>query len=813
MLGCKTSSNCSDITKHIQLQQQEMIVYSDYHYEATSKLLKLDLESVRTAMIRIGCRPWPTYDTANSPSLTLPEEYSELCTIMLQSAHKISMLCLQSHKEWALWLNCSALCDAQKLVCAEDPGIEALTQSLVSLLTAAEIQVGKAHKKLASNGFHQPTTSHLLQTASKDCTDRYIPGVLLGAAASILQASIATDVDVADDFNGGMKPVAISQQLLAESEERLGFWGFHDSGFALQVTKKGSYHVTMRGNRYSLSGKPLSNLLPFVEAETNIQINPFNEAFVRSPHVSVGTETLLESSFSTEAKNHLQSIATKLSFSVVDRIRHGTGQSQEDIFAIRSSLDSNFRIPDAVVWPTSEDEVVGLISLAKLQRWCLIPFGGGTNVSNATRCPSKLVEPRPILSVDMTKMNRLLWLNEEDGLACVEAGINGRDLVDALEQRGYTMGHEPDSYEFSTLGGWIATKASGMKRNKYGNIEDIVRDIRVASSEGLVTEKSGKSTRANTAFGRESCGMDLRSMLLGSEGCLGIVISAIVKVWPLPEVKEYDSVLLTNFEHGLSFVRDIAKLDRMTPVSVRLLDNEHFRLGQALRADPSSAKEKMMQALQKLLASSSMATFDSRSVVCTTICYEGSRIEVQQQKAALQQLSKRHGGISLGPKIGEAGYDLTFMIAYLRDFAMTYHFLGESFETFAPWSKVESIIKYTKQRIQQEHDARCLPGNPFVGCRVTQLYHDGACLYFYFCMNTEKVKDASKVFSEIEHIARAEIMCRGGSLSHHHGVGKVRAEFLKESTTPAFQKIVSGVKNSLDPENIFGAGNGLFGAT
>ena len=813
MLECKSSSDYATLARNIQLQQQEMTVHSNYHCNAASRFLGLDLDTVRTAMSRIGCRPWPLHnsDTDVSLALTLPEDSSELCTIMLQMAHNISGLCMESHKEWALWLNCVAVDNTCRKLCPADRSTAALAQSFISILSAADTQVKHARERLALNGFQQPTTSHLLQTASKNSTDRCTPTIILGAAASILQARITTDNGIEDTSNTDTIMCLPKSPVLLESGERLGFWGFHDSGFALQVTKNGAYKVTMRGGRYSLSGKSLSKLLPFVESETNVRIDPFNEAFVRSPRGFANVGALMESSFSAESMQQLHSIVSKFSLSMDDRVRHGTGQSQEDIFAIRNRLDGNFRIPDAVVWPTSEAEVTELISFAKLQKLCLIPFGGGTNVSNATRCPSKDVEPRPILSVDMSRLNRLLWLNEEDGLACVEAGINGRDLVDALKRRGYSMGHEPDSYEFSTLGGWIATKASGMKRNKYGNIEDIVRDIRVATSDGLVTEKSENDIKLNSAFGRESCGIDFRSLLLGSEGCLGIVTSAIVKVWPLPEAQHYDSVLLTSFPQGLNFVRDIAKLDRMVPVSVRLLDNEHFRLGQALQADPSSAFESMAHSLQKIVASISMSTLDPKSVVCTTICYEGSKIEVQQQKAAVLQLVKRHGGILLGPSIGRAGYDLTFMIAYLRDFAMTYHFLGESFETFAPWSKVESIIQNTKKIIQKEHNDRSLPGIPFVGCRVTQLYHDGACLYFYFCMNTQNVKDASKVFAGIEHEARAEIMRSGGSLSHHHGVGKVRAEFLRASTSPAFQKIVSNIKGSLDPENIFAAGNGLFG--
>ena len=209
-----------------------------------------------------------------------------------------------------------------------------------------------------------------------------------------------------------------------------------------------------------------------------------------------------------------------------------------------------------------------LVSLARTNNLCLIPFGGGTSVTHSVWCPPKSQEPRPIVSVDMRKMNKILWVNREvrsqrvkrashklgyrreyeplltpshllrsaqDGLACIEAGIVGRDLVDGLEGGyGLTMGHEPDSIEFSTLGGWVATKASGMKRNKYGNIEDIVSEVT------LVGGGEGNPDLSQSIVGRVSCGMELKDTILGSEGNFGIITSAVVKVSPLPEVVLYD---------------------------------------------------------------------------------------------------------------------------------------------------------------------------------------------------------------------------------------------------------------------------------
>jgi alkyldihydroxyacetonephosphate synthase len=369
------------------------------------------------------------------------------------------------------------------------------------------------------------------------------------------------------------------------------------------------------------------------------------------------------------------------------------------------------------------------------------------------------------------------------------------------------MGHEPDSIEFSTLGGWIATKASGMKRSKYGNIEDIVLSTRMVGPHGVLS----KGDHVNSPPGRESEGVDVRSLALGSEGCLGIITSAIVRVWPLPEVKGYDSVLFPTFQNGLQFLRALSKQPSLLPACVRLLDNAHFRLGQALRPDDGSWYRAIHEITTKVVAKSFLAErFDPDCAVCAIICYEGSLVEVKEQRRAVKTLVQCYGGCMLGPNVGKAGYELTYIIAYLRDFAITYQILGESFETFVPWSKIEGVVNATKSRITSEHSSRFLPGLPFVGCRVTQLYHEGVCLYFYLCISFEGVKSASHVFSQLEQAAREEILSHGGSLSHHHGLGKLRSSFVKDRTSPGFQNATTAIKKALDEDNIFGARNGLF---
>ena len=175
----------------------------------------------------------------------------------------------------------------------------------------------------------------------------------------------------------------------------------------------------------------------------------------------------------------------------------------------------------------------------------------------------------------------------------------------------------------------------------------------------------------------------------------------------------------------------------------------------------------------------------------------------------VHRISSKHDGFPSGGAIGESGYHLTFTIAYLRDFAMSYGFLAESFETFAPWSKVDEIIRRTTDRIYHEHKNRALPGEPFISSRITQLYDEGACVYFYLCIYVDGVHEPHHVFADIETAARETILLHVGTLSHHHGVGKLRSPFMKYINSDTFENVLKNVKAAFDPDNIF-IGNGGF---
>ena len=152
----------------------------------------------------------------------------------------------------------------------------------------------------------------------------------------------------------------------------------------------------------------------------------------------------------------------------------------------------------------------------------------------------------------------------------------------------------------------------------------------------------------------------------------------------------------------------------------------------------------------KTYANLKAGEFLPRDTVCATITFEGPAAEIEIQQNYIKNLALKHGGLCAGSEVGRAGYDMTYAIAYIRDFAMTYGFLAESFETFVPWSKVANMIAATKNRLRKEHSDRALPGRPIVTCRITQLYDEGVCVYFYFCMNFKNVNNPSEVFSAIE---------------------------------------------------------------
>lgn len=412
---------------------------STYHLAAAAKLLKLELAIVSKAFQQMRVPMWHCNDDIIE-CRKMPNNQSELFTLLLQASPYVAALIKTSHPNWARWLSrheCRRMAPMESL----DSSLSAVSQALAIIFDEADSCIDLCRSKLHENGFIHPTSDHVLQTARK--LNSRVPLLLLAASVSMKMPSPQTSNS--DNSKACVPRPCYKQQL--QSGEALGWWGFHDSLLVLRVDKRGKMFLAMEGegSRYNLAGKKITNLIPFMETEMEIVIDPLSEWFPSSERISCSSSQL--------SKNDIDFLKSQVSFLSVcerERVRHGTGHCLEDIMCIRQNV--TLRVPDAVVWPASEKEVESLVQCSKEKDWCILPFGGGTNVSQATRCPSADVEARPIIAVDMTKMNRVLAIDEENGVALVEAGITGTLLEKELGIRGFTIGHQPDSMEFSTLG-------------------------------------------------------------------------------------------------------------------------------------------------------------------------------------------------------------------------------------------------------------------------------------------------------------------------------------------------------------------------
>jgi alkyldihydroxyacetonephosphate synthase len=572
--------------------------------------------------------------------------------------------------------------------------------------------------------------------------------------------------------------------------ESLDVWGFRDTRFVARADGV----VVLTGSRYALSGQELPELLAWTQRQIHPDVRPDD---LNRPHYPPPIPApRRNAAFLDEIRKTLAD--DQLSEDPELRLRHGHGHTQEEMYAIKYGALA--RVPDLVAFPAEDAHVERLVEAAVRHDVVLIPYGGGTNVTDALRCRPE--EQRTIVSVDLRRMNRILWIDPVNRMACIQAGAVGRDIATGLARHGFTMGHEPDSVEFSTLGGWIATHASGMKKNRYGNIEELVLDVRVVTAQGVLERPA--------LHPRESVGAaDARRFVFGSEGCLGIVTQAVVKLFPLPEAQVYGSIVFPDFERGVRFLYELEQAGDV-PASVRLVDNLQFQLSQMLKPRKAGLG-RLVSAAEKLFVTR-VKGFDVERMSACTMVFEGTKEEVASQRKRTAALAKRWGGLAGGAANGERGYQLTFGIAYLRDWILNHYLIAESFETSVPWSRALELCEAVKQRIRDEHARRALPGKPFVTCRVTQLYPTGVCVYFYFAFYFKGVPgDPSRLYAEIEHAAREEVLERGGSLSHHHGIGKIRQPFLGRIASPGLRAFARQVKRAVDPTNVFGADNQLFG--
>ena len=565
-------------------------------------------------------------------------------------------------------------------------------------------------------------------------------------------------------------------------------WGYKDSAFV----SKNKNVVTLSGNRYDICTKNLPNLIPFAEEVLGIEILP--EPQIKEVEEKYISNKKLNQDFIDEVDSFFDK--DRYSFNDKERLLHSHGQTTSDEIykVLYSKLDS---FVDLVFYIESEEETKKIIELAKKHNVCLIPFGGGTSVSNALKIPKN--EHRMVVSVDTRRMNKIVDIDEKNLLATVEAGILGIDLEKQLQERGYTAGHEPDSIEFSTLGGWISTNASGMKKHKYGNIEDIVQNVTLITPNGMINQIKPLT--------RSSIGVKAQNLVFGSEGNFGIITKATIKIHKKPEASTFESILFHNWEDGVNFMYEIAH-SNLIPASSRLMDNSMVRFASALKEEKTGFN-KLVNSIKNFIVFK-IKGFDPKRCVVAIFKMEGSSQEVKFQRNNLKILAKKYNPVFAGAGQGKSGYNLTLAIAYIRDFFMDQNIIGETLESAVPWSDVVKVSEAVTKKLKDLHEKHNLPGTFLFGSRLSKVYHSGACMYNTIAMSFKGIKKPEEVFGEIEHELRKTIIANGGSISHHHGVGKLRKDFIPDTLSKGSIDLIKDIKSSQDPKNIFGIKNNIF---
>jgi alkyldihydroxyacetonephosphate synthase len=486
----------------------------------------------------------------------------------------------------------------------------------------------------------------------------------------------------------------------------------------------------------------------------------------------------------------LVSIAGEASVSTekMERVIHTYGKSIRDLIRVRANLIE--RAPDVVVYPADEDEVRRIVDAAVAEDAVIIPFGGGSNIASSLE--PRADETRVVLSLDMGRMRELLSIDEESGLARIQAGVLGPDMEAQLGQRGWTLGHFPDSFTHSSLGGWIATRSSGMQSDKYGDIADIVRGLHVVrpsspERDGLLVIRPIPSS---------STGPSVRDMIVGSEGRLGIITEATVQVHRTPAKRDVYAYFFPNWEAGTAAMQAIAESDA-SPSITRVSDARETSFSLATSKESHGVSKFLSGTVLPFLMKSKGWNLDD--ICLSFIGYEGGVAHAKRQKKLVEAIVKKHGGMGVGSGPGVLYDQKKFDTPYIRDFLLDRGAAGDVSESAMPWSKVNQLHDAVRVAADKAFDEIGIKG--WIMSHVSHSYHSGACLYFTFAFIFGD--DPIGEYNVVKFAIQQAFIDNGGSLSHHHGVGLEHAPWLEQDISPEGVAIMRGLFASADPGENF----------
>ena len=532
----------------------------------------------------------------------------------------------------------------------------------------------------------------------------------------------------------------------------------------------------LEGVAFEHADKP--EFAPFVSEHLGMDLSgpteaarTFDELDVPAPALPAELRGALEAAVGAE----------HVSTDALARVTHARGKSIRDIFRHRTGDIG--RVPDAVVLPGSEAEVEAVLRAALAADAVVIPFGGGTSISGSLE-PSPW-EARPILSVDLARLDRVLGVDAPSRLARIEAGAYGPGLERQLNDQGWTLGHFPDSFTHSTLGGWIATRSSGMQSDKYGDVADLTRAVRVVSPGGVLATRPVPS---------QSTGPSVREMVLGSEGRLGIITEATVQVHRVPEQRQILGYLFASFTDGLAAMQEIAASEA-APSVTRISDAAETRFSFATRKASSPVDRIKSKALTTFLER--RKGFDLGTMCLSFIGFEGSPRHVAETKRVVGRIVARHRGVGVGAGPGVLYDQKKFDTPYIRDFLLDHGALADVSETSAPWSALPAV--YAGATAAARRAFADVGTRGYVMCHLSHSYHGGACLYFTFAFKPSGARPPMEDYDVVKGAIQQSFVDNGATLSHHHAVGIEHAEWLEQDISAPAVGMLRSLFDGVDP--------------
>jgi alkyldihydroxyacetonephosphate synthase len=468
-----------------------------------------------------------------------------------------------------------------------------------------------------------------------------------------------------------------------------------------------------------------------------------------------------------------------------ERVSHGLGKAYRDV--VRGFRGEFGNPPDLVAFPRDESEIETVLSWAEAEGAAVIPFGGGTSVVGGVEAR---LGDRPVVTMDLRRLDRVLEIDPTSLAARIQAGATGPRLEAQLREHGLTLRHFPQSFEYATLGGWIATRAGGHFATVYTHIEDLVESVRAITPRGTWESRRLPGSGAGPSPDR---------LLAGSEGILGAIAEAWVRVRPRPEFRASAGVEFDDFIAAAGAVREISQ-SGLHPSNCRLLDASEAEL---TGAGDGSAN------LLILGFESAHHPVDTALETALAIARDhgGTPNPGSTGRFVNQETTNRPVG---GDSAVEAWRGAFLLAPYLRDTFVACGVLSETFETAVTWDRLEefhaTVIETTRAAVAEVSGVPADgPGAPRVSCRFTHVYPDGVAPYFTVLAPAIRGGEVAQ-WDEIKAAVSEALIDGGGTITHHHAVGRDHRPWYDRQRPAPFAAALRAAKAELDPAAMMNPG-------